>query len=255
MSGALSRFAATDAATGAATISIIVPVHNGGEAFRACMAAVAPLAPRPLEIIVVANGDTDGSGDLAASLGVKVIRVPTPIGPAQARNLGAQAARGAILFFVDADVAVPCDLVARVARLFADDPALDAVTGSYDVGNGKLDGRIVVRLPRWPASPRKRGCLREYRGCGRDGGSGGDYQKGGGAAADREHQGLNETPGLGGFRFERRLPRGTELIQRSAELRSGARRRRASSAPGKSVVRASARSNAEAALALCPSSA
>lgn len=132
MSGALSGFAATDAATVAATISIIVPVHNGGEAFRACMAALTALAPKPLEIIVVANGDTDGSGDLAMSYGARVIRVPTLSGPALARNLGAQAAHGAILFFVDADVVVPHDIVARVAQLFAEDPALDAVIGSYD---------------------------------------------------------------------------------------------------------------------------
>ncbi len=114
------------------TISVVVPVYNGGEPFRACLAALVALSPPPLEIIVVANGDTDGSGDLAASFGAKVIRVPTPSGPGLARNLGAQMARGAILLFVDADVVVPRDIVARVAQFFAQDPALDAVMGSYD---------------------------------------------------------------------------------------------------------------------------
>jgi glycosyltransferase involved in cell wall biosynthesis len=114
------------------TISIVVPVYNGGERFRLCMAALAGLSPCPLEIIVVANGDTDGSGDLAMSYGARVIRVPTPSGPALARNLGAQAARGSILFFVDADVVAPRDAVARVADLFAQDLTLDAVIGSYD---------------------------------------------------------------------------------------------------------------------------
>lgn len=118
------------------TISIVVPVYNGGEKFRACLTGLAALAPRPLEIIVVANGDTDGSGDLAASYGAKVIRVPTPSGPGLARNLGAQVARGSILLFVDADVVVPRDAVARVADLFSHDPTLDAVIGSYDDAPG-----------------------------------------------------------------------------------------------------------------------
>ena len=122
--------------TDAVTVSIVVPVYNGGEQFRACLTGLAALAPRPLEIIVVANGDTDGSGDLAVSFGAKVIRVPTPSGPGLARNLGSQVARGSILFFVDADVVVPRDAVARVANLFAQDPTLDAVIGSYDDAPG-----------------------------------------------------------------------------------------------------------------------
>ena len=114
------------------TVSVIVPVYNGGAAFRRCLEALATLSPRPFELIVVANGDTDGSGDAAASAGPTVIRVPTASGPALARNLGAHAARGSILFFVDADVVVPHDAVRRVIELFAQDPALDAVMGSYD---------------------------------------------------------------------------------------------------------------------------
>lgn len=114
------------------TVSVIVPVYNGGAAFRRCLDALATLAPRPCELIVVANGDTDGSGAAAAAAGATVIRIPTQSGPALARNLGAQAARGSIVLFVDADVVVPPDAVARVIELFARDPALDAVMGSYD---------------------------------------------------------------------------------------------------------------------------
>ncbi len=118
------------------SVSIIVPVYNGGEAFRRCLDALAALSPKPLELIVVANGDTDGSGKSAAASGATVIRVPAASGPALARNLGAQAARGAILFFVDADVVVPSDTVRRVAELFAQDSSLDAVIGSYDDAPG-----------------------------------------------------------------------------------------------------------------------
>jgi hypothetical protein len=41
-------------------------------------------------------------------------------------------ARGGILLFVDADVVVPPDALARIAARFSEDPARDAVIGSYD---------------------------------------------------------------------------------------------------------------------------
>jgi GT2 family glycosyltransferase len=52
-------------------------------------------------------------------------------GPAAARNRGASVASGDAIFFVDADVLVPSDVVSRVQRLLAD-PSVTAVIGSYD---------------------------------------------------------------------------------------------------------------------------
>src|SRR5439155_18197341 len=52
--------------------------------------------------------------------------------PAVARNLAAGEARGAVLFFVDADVRLAPDAVARVQTEFQSDPGLAALFGSYD---------------------------------------------------------------------------------------------------------------------------
>jgi GT2 family glycosyltransferase len=84
------------------------------------------------ETIVVADGDTDGSWSVAKEFGAQVLRIPTPQGPARARNLGAATAKGDILLFLDADVAVPQDAVGHIVAAFHDDPALAAVFGSYD---------------------------------------------------------------------------------------------------------------------------
>ena len=54
------------------------------------------------------------------------------MGPAGARNLGAQHAGGEILLFVDADVVVPPDAVRVIAGDFVGDRELAAVFGSYD---------------------------------------------------------------------------------------------------------------------------
>lgn len=61
-----------------------------------------------------------------------VIRDAPHPGPASARNQGARGACGAILVFVDADVEIRSDVLARIRRRFAADPDLAAVFGSYD---------------------------------------------------------------------------------------------------------------------------
>ena len=47
------------------TVSVIIPVHNGGDKFRRCLLSVKALRTPPDEIIVVADGDSDGSWKLA----------------------------------------------------------------------------------------------------------------------------------------------------------------------------------------------
>jgi GT2 family glycosyltransferase len=113
-------------------VSVVVPVHNGGENFRHCLTSLTAAVPPPEEIIVVADGDTDGSWQLAEEFGAQVLRIPSPGGPARARNLGARTARGDILFFVDADVTIPPDALRQVVEAFAREPGLAAVFGSYD---------------------------------------------------------------------------------------------------------------------------
>lgn len=118
------------------TVSVIIPVHNGGAYFRTCLSKLAEALPRATEIIVVADGDTDGSWRLAREYGAKVIRIPESGGPAQARNLGALAAQGDILFFVDADVAICPEAIGYVIKIFQGNPYLAAMIGSYDDAPG-----------------------------------------------------------------------------------------------------------------------
>jgi len=114
------------------SVSIIIPVYNGGTNFIACLESLKTLDPQPLEIIVAADGDTDGSSETARKRGLLVLRTPVRQGPASARNLGAQTASGDILFFLDADVTARTDAVRRVAANFYGDPELSACFGSYD---------------------------------------------------------------------------------------------------------------------------
>jgi glycosyltransferase involved in cell wall biosynthesis len=94
--------------------------------------SLARLDPPPGEIVAVVDGPHEELASRAAQSGARVVVLGERGGPARARNRGVQASGRSILLFVDADVEVPGDLVARVALLFAAQPGLAAVIGSYD---------------------------------------------------------------------------------------------------------------------------
>jgi GT2 family glycosyltransferase len=114
------------------SISVIVPVYDGGDSFRICLSSLAALTPAAREVIVVDDGSVDGSGRLASEFRAEVLSTPVRSGPACARNVGARYASGDILLFVDADVAVPPDTAGRVVEAFRSRPELSALFGSYD---------------------------------------------------------------------------------------------------------------------------
>ncbi|MCX7838789.1 MAG: glycosyltransferase family 2 protein [Anaerolineae bacterium] len=101
-------------------ISVVIPTHNGARTLGACLEALRASTYAPSEIIVVDDASTDGSGDLARRFDCRVIRVDENIGAARAKNRGARAASGDILFFTDDDVIVGHETLARVAENFAD---------------------------------------------------------------------------------------------------------------------------------------
>lgn len=90
-------------------ISIIVPAHDEekllGETLRA-LATSAAAMDEPYEVIVVDDGSTDRTAEVARGHGAAVVAVNVRQ-IAAARNAGARVARGQLLIFVDADTLVP----------------------------------------------------------------------------------------------------------------------------------------------------
>jgi glycosyltransferase involved in cell wall biosynthesis len=113
-------------------LSVVIPVNNGGRDFGRCLRGLRDSSRTDYELVVVDDGSTDATADLAESSGARVIRNPRKLGPAEARNLGALAASAPLIFFVDADVAVHPDAIARGMARFEADPDLAGLFGSYD---------------------------------------------------------------------------------------------------------------------------
>ncbi|KAA3664239.1 MAG: glycosyltransferase family 2 protein [Chloroflexi bacterium] len=114
-------------------VSVIIPVMNGGDMLARCLSALQKSLYDNWECIVVDDGSTDDSVQIAHKYGVRTISgSPTHGGPARARNLGAHVAHGELLFFLDADVAVQPGTIAHAVATMTSDPNLAACFGSYD---------------------------------------------------------------------------------------------------------------------------
>ncbi len=83
------------------------------------------------EVIVVDDGSSDGSADVARALGARVEHTGDHTGAGAARNVGARAATQPVVLFVDADVLVAERAIARLDREIAFETVV-AVIGSYD---------------------------------------------------------------------------------------------------------------------------
>jgi glycosyltransferase involved in cell wall biosynthesis len=114
------------------TLSVIVPVYNAAEHLKLCLSALADSHYDDFEVLVVDDGSTEPVEPLVTRSGYRCIRVDGPKGPARARNRGVARVRGRYVVFVDADVCVHSDALARFAESFASDTDTVAVVGSYD---------------------------------------------------------------------------------------------------------------------------
>jgi glycosyltransferase involved in cell wall biosynthesis len=113
-------------------VSVIVPVYNGGDQFEDCLAAIARWKPTNWELIVVDDGSTDKSADLARHYGAVVMSTEGRLGPGAARNIGSRYASGEYVCFIDADCEVNAVTFKNMAGILSRDTTIDALFGSYD---------------------------------------------------------------------------------------------------------------------------
>jgi glycosyltransferase involved in cell wall biosynthesis len=85
-------------------VSIIIPTFNGSSRIIHCLdALLQQIGPTDYEILVVDDGSTDNTAEVAGRFSrVKLIR-QSNAGPAAARNRGVQESCGTIILFTDDD--------------------------------------------------------------------------------------------------------------------------------------------------------
>jgi len=118
-------------------ISVVIPVRNGGEDLRRCIEGInRQRVDEEVEVVVIDSASTDGSADVARSLGASVTVIPVEeFDHGATRNRGAELARGETLVFTSQDAYPVND--GWLAKLTAP-LAEDGVAGVY--------GRQVAHL-------------------------------------------------------------------------------------------------------------
>jgi len=84
-------------------ISIVIPIFNEAGTLAELLDRVQSLKPARTELIVVDDGSTDGSAEVALNAGASVIRHPYNIGNGAAVKSGIRAARGRLIVLMDGD--------------------------------------------------------------------------------------------------------------------------------------------------------
>lgn len=113
--------------------SVIIPAFNAAPTLARAIESVRAQSWPAHEILVVDDGSTDASADVARRFGAAVRLIQQPNGGvSSARNAGAAAATGDWLAFLDADDWYAPDRLRLHAEWIAEDPALDFLTGDYE---------------------------------------------------------------------------------------------------------------------------
>lgn len=136
-------------------VSVILPVYNGEGHLSASIRSVLAQDYRPLEVIIVDDGSTDGTAEIAKSYTREdAVRYSYQenAGPAAARNFGISQAEGEFVAFIDADDLWPENKLSRQVHCLLEHPQAALVQGTIEkIKLQEKDGRLQeVRDPDFP---------------------------------------------------------------------------------------------------------
>jgi peptidoglycan/xylan/chitin deacetylase (PgdA/CDA1 family)/GT2 family glycosyltransferase len=133
-------------------VSVVVPAWNAADTLGQTLESLLAQTRADWEAIVVDDGSTDGTFEVAAELAARDPRIrpyrQESGGPASARNAGIAMSRANRLLFLDADDWLLPYALERLASTLSTDPALDAAYG----GSARVDATGTRPLGEFPAT-------------------------------------------------------------------------------------------------------
>ena len=130
--------------TSSRDVAVVIPVRDGAAYLDEALASVFAQTLPPSEVVVVDDGSTDGSADVARAHDARVRVIPQPpLGAGAARNRGVEATTAPWLAFLDANGGT---------SQFQNGPGRALIEMRY-AGIGKVDPAELIALTRqWLAA-------------------------------------------------------------------------------------------------------
>ena len=126
-----------------ALISIIVPVYNVSEYLEVCLDSLVNQTYRNIEIILINDGSTDGSGAICDKYAERFPDIITVVhtnnsGVSAARNNGLKRAKGSYIAFVDSDDWIEQEMIEFLfVNLLENNADISCCGIKYDYNNGQ----------------------------------------------------------------------------------------------------------------------
>lgn len=115
-------------------LSVVIPNHNGAGTIAKCLEAAFSSEYDHFEVVVVDDYSSDASVEIIKGFPCRLIQLEEHAGVSKARNRGAKASCGDLLFFIDNDCLLQKDTLALANR-------------SYGGQNGHILGGTYTDLP------------------------------------------------------------------------------------------------------------
>jgi O-antigen biosynthesis protein len=130
-------------------VSVVVCAYNAGDTLDDCLNSLGRLRYPDFEVIVVNDGSTDATGDIARRYPVRLIEVPNG-GLSAARNIGLSAATGEIVAYTDADVRVDPDWLTYLVQPFLTSDVVGSGGPNIVPSDDPFVAQCVARAPGGP---------------------------------------------------------------------------------------------------------
>jgi len=110
-------------------VSVVVPVFNGSKTLIPCLRSILSSDLEGVELIVVDDGSSDATSEIASRFTPNVIRHPFNQGRSAARATGHRHARGRIIVCIDSDILIEPSTLRQIIDRFSRDPECAVISG------------------------------------------------------------------------------------------------------------------------------
>ncbi|MDP2041723.1 MAG: glycosyltransferase family A protein [Algoriphagus sp.] len=130
-------------------VSIVIPIYNQAQFLEETFEAVINSTFKQVEIIIVDDGSTDGSSEVALKLKHKYpekvsVIIQENSGPAKARNEGIKIARGNYILPLDGDDLISSTYIANAVKVLEENPEVKVVYSEAEKFGDKM-GKWILK--------------------------------------------------------------------------------------------------------------